>query len=45
MTAWYIANIEKSNLSIEKILKYALIHDLPEVYAGDTPYIHQIKNL
>mgnify|MGYP001558621285 FL=1 len=37
MTAWYIANIEKSNLSIEKILKYALIHDLPEVYAGDTP--------
>jgi putative hydrolase of HD superfamily len=37
MVSWYIANIEKSDLSIEKILKYALIHDLPEVYAGDTP--------
>ncbi len=37
MVSWYIATIENSNLSIEKILKYALIHDLPETYAGDTP--------
>ena len=37
MIAWYIATIENSGLNTEKILKYALIHDLPEVYAGDTP--------
>jgi len=35
--SWYIATIENSNLNIDKILKYALIHDLAEVYAGDTP--------
>lgn len=37
MVSWYIATIEDSNLNIEKILKYALIHDFPEIYAGDTP--------
>ena len=37
MTSWYLANIEKSNMDIETILKYSLIHDLPEIYAGDTP--------
>ncbi len=37
MIAWYICIVENSSLNIEKILKYALIHDLPEVYAGDTP--------
>lgn len=37
MISWYIATIEDNNLNVEKILKYALVHDLPEVYAGDTP--------
>lgn len=37
MISWYLATTENSNLNIEKILKYALVHDLPEVYAGDTP--------
>lgn len=37
MISWYLAITENSNLNIEKILKYALVHDLPEVYAGDTP--------
>jgi putative hydrolases of HD superfamily len=35
MMAWYIN--ESSNLGLEtgKLLKYALVHDIPEVYAGD----------
>ena len=37
MVAWYMVSIENSNLDINKILKYSLIHDLVEVYAGDTP--------
>ncbi len=37
MISWYLASIENKNLNLEKILKYALVHDLPEVYAGDTP--------
>lgn len=37
LIAWYI--LSKDNLSLDtgKVLKYALIHDLVEVYAGDTP--------
>lgn len=37
MLSWYILSIEPNNLNIEKVFKYALIHDLSEVYAGDTP--------
>lgn len=37
MVSWYLAMTEGKNMDIEKILKYSLIHDLPEVYAGDTP--------
>jgi putative hydrolase of HD superfamily len=35
--AWYL--IETLNLSLnkEKVFEYALAHDMPEVYAGDTP--------
>ena len=36
MLGWYINNTEKLGLDLEKILKYALVHDLVEVYAGDT---------
>ncbi len=37
MTAWYIINSEKLDLNSDLVIKYALIHDLVEVYAGDTP--------
>jgi len=37
MVSWYLATTEGNNFNIEKILKYSLVHDLPEVYAGDTP--------
>jgi len=36
--AWVLSK-KKKNFSIEKVLKIALIHDLCEIYAGDTtPY-------
>lgn len=35
MLAWYIYATYKLNLNIEKVLQYALVHDLVEVYAGD----------
>lgn len=35
MTAWFLAG-HFSELNQEKVLKYALAHDLVEVYAGDT---------
>jgi len=39
MMAWILAAVKKDSLNIEKIIKMALIHDLCEVYAGDTtPY-------
>ncbi|MDB5190388.1 MAG: metal dependent phosphohydrolase, putative hydrolase of superfamily [Parcubacteria group bacterium] len=36
MTAWYLIRSEKLTLDLDVVLKYALIHDLVEVYAGDT---------
>lgn len=39
MIAWYLAESNKLSLNVEKILKYALVHDLVEVFAGDT-YIY-----
>lgn len=39
MLGWYIAESNALPFSQEKILKYALAHDLVEVYAGDT-YIY-----
>lgn len=36
MLAWYIVSSEKLSLDIDLILRYALVHDLVEVYAGDT---------
>lgn len=32
---WYLNDKLKLNLDIAKVLKYALVHDFPEVYAGD----------
>ncbi len=37
MLAWYLVGKAKLPLDIEKVICFALIHDFPEVYAGDTP--------
>lgn len=36
MVVWYLADKAPLQLNHEKLLKYALVHDLVEVYAGDT---------
>lgn len=36
MLAWYIADSENLALDKSLLLKYALVHDLVETYAGDT---------
>jgi putative hydrolase of HD superfamily len=39
MMAWILGREKKDNLSIAKVIKIALVHDLCELYAGDTtPY-------
>lgn len=40
---WYILEILKLPLNQEKALKYALIHDLVEAYAGDLPFHFRTK--
>ena len=37
MVAWYLISAEKLDLDINVAIKYALAHDIVEVYAGDTP--------
>lgn len=37
VVSWYIANIENLDLDVSKIIKYSIVHDLVEIYAGDTP--------
>lgn len=39
LTAWYLLATRNLDLDIQKVLTYALAHDLVEVYAGDT-YIY-----
>ncbi len=40
LVAWYIAGAEKGSiLDTDKLIKYAIAHDLVETYAGDT-YFH-----
>lgn len=39
MLAWYLANTAHPDLDETLVLKYALVHDLVEAYAGDT-YIY-----
>jgi putative hydrolase of HD superfamily len=36
ITAWYLNDAYQLSFNTEKILKYALVHDLVEAYAGDT---------
>ncbi len=39
MMAWVLASKKHKKLNLEKLLKIALVHDICEVYAGDsTPY-------
>jgi putative hydrolase of HD superfamily len=35
LVAWYIAETGEQELDVNKVLRYALVHDLVEVYAGD----------
>lgn len=37
LVAWYIANSNQLPLDKDLLIKYSLVHDLVEVYAGDTP--------
>lgn len=39
MTAWYLIETNKLNLDLQKVICFALVHDLVEAYAGDT-YIY-----
>lgn len=39
IVAWYIIQKENLSLDLHKVLQFALVHDLVEVYAGDT-YIY-----
>ncbi|MCL5784167.1 MAG: HD domain-containing protein [Patescibacteria group bacterium] len=45
MLAWYIATSTDLKLDENKIIKYALAHDLVEVYAGDTYFYTTDKSL
>ncbi|HEX3095741.1 MAG TPA: HD domain-containing protein [Patescibacteria group bacterium] len=35
MCAWYVISTNKLPLNVEQAVKYALVHDLVEIYAGD----------
>jgi putative hydrolase of HD superfamily len=37
LVAWYIIDTEKLGLDANLCMRYALVHDLVEVFAGDTP--------
>ncbi|MDD2934931.1 MAG: HD domain-containing protein [Candidatus Pacebacteria bacterium] len=39
MLAWYIISTQKLDLNLDLVIKYSLVHDLVEIYAGDT-YAH-----
>ena len=43
MVAWYIISSNNLNLNLELVLKYALVHDLVEVYAGDVWFYRSEK--
>ncbi|HIA92121.1 TPA: HD domain-containing protein [Candidatus Saccharibacteria bacterium] len=45
VTAWYIASGSDNNYDTEKILQYALVHDMVEVHAGDTYFLADISTL
>lgn len=43
MLAWYIISAEDLKLDKDLVIKYALVHDLVEVYAGDTYFCRSDK--
>ncbi|MEZ4180153.1 MAG: HD domain-containing protein [Candidatus Doudnabacteria bacterium] len=49
MVAWYVVSTYKLDLDLDKVIKYALMHDMVEVYAGDVdafdpdPKVHEQK--
>lgn len=36
LVAWYAISVYKLPLDVDKVIRYSLLHDLVEVYAGDT---------
>lgn len=44
LTAWFIANTRNLNLDKDRLIKYSLIHDLAEVYAGDPYFVSNEPN-
>jgi putative hydrolases of HD superfamily len=41
LLAWFLISKYKLELNIDKVMKYSLVHDLVEVYAGDIdPYMY-----
>ena len=44
LMAWYLIDKEKLNLNKDLVIKYSLIHDLVETYAGDT-YIYDNNSI
>jgi putative hydrolase of HD superfamily len=43
MVAWYIVHDQELDMDVNRVIKYALAHDLVEIYAGDTPINEQDK--
>jgi putative hydrolases of HD superfamily len=39
MLCWYLVDARELALSKERVLRYALVHDFVEVYAGDTYFL------
>jgi putative hydrolase of HD superfamily len=45
-TGWYLICTQKIELNLPKVMLYAIVHDVPEVYAGDPcPYTDMPKVL
>ena len=45
MACWLVVETKKLKLDLNKIVKYALVHDLVEIYAGDTYFYSTDKNM
>lgn len=45
LLAWYIIDSRKLDLDINLVIKYSLVHDLVEVYSGDTWLYSKDKKL
>lgn len=45
MICWYYADANNLQLNMDKIIKYSLVHDLVEVYAGDTFIYEKDQNI